>query len=162
MVEVCEIKGLAFPTRLLESFSVRIRTDTGMRTVAASHVLGGKKGGDVIVFDSVQCIIYDSKNDMNPDEIILFQVTRSISSVDTPKYVGYIRLDLKQIMGAIDQHAETIEQPFQAIVLGNVCQGVMVMNVAHTKAEVSAMLLTKKSNLNVLLPPINSPTKKLV
>ena len=48
LVEVCEIRGLAFPTRLLESLAVRIRTSQGMRTVQPSHVLTADKGGAVV------------------------------------------------------------------------------------------------------------------
>lgn len=159
MVELCEIRGLSFPERLLESLSVRIRTELGMRTVSTSHVLTGQKGGDVVVLDSVQCIVYDSKSEMNPEDLISFQVTRSTSSVDMPKFVGCFRLELKDVTDAIDKKA-SIEQVFEANILGNICQGVLVMNVSHTKGEVTAMLLTKKSSLNVLLPPIVSPLKK--
>jgi hypothetical protein len=179
MVEICEIKGLAFPTRLLESLSCRIRTDSGMRTVLPSHVLTGERGGDVVVFESVQCIIYDSKNDFNPEELTLFQITRSLSSVDAPKFVGFFRLQLKEILDAIDQKV-TVQQPFEANILGNICQGTLLMNVSHNKPELSTKkssanlgsldtkpeLTPKKSNLGLLLSPDAkldmSPNKKML
>ena len=131
------------------------------------------------MFESVQCIMYDinAKNELRPESLALFQVTRSLSSVDTPKFVGFLRLELRDILAAIDQNETQIVQSFEANILGNVCQGVLVMNVAHTRPDVAAagvnMKMKTSSNLTALLSPegkgasenhmlLGSPNKKIL
>jgi hypothetical protein len=155
LIEVVEITGLTFPSRILETISCVIRTKHGATSLGnniGTRLLLHENENPVIVFDPLEVIVSQGYlAELHHEEQVTIQITRG----HPPRYVGKVELILEELCREKEQR---LQKFFYGEVHETTSRGVLVINTKVLSPEIrstSPELLHSTSSPPLILSELN-------
>ena len=146
-IEVAEITGLTFPSRILETISCVIRTKYGATPLGSSRLLVHEKESPIVVFDPCEVIVSQGYlADLHQEEEVMIQITRG----NPPRYVGRVELLMSELC---QQKEQRLQKVFYGEAYETTSRGALVINtkVFYPEIRSSSSGLLHSSSLPLLL-----------
>jgi hypothetical protein len=135
VIEIAEITGLTFPSRILETISCVIRTKYGatpLRMGSTRLLLHEQENhqSPIIIFDPCEVIVsqgYVSELREHQEEIVTIQITRGGAGggAGVPRYVGKVEFQMHELCHEKEQR---LQKYFYGEVHENTSRGLLVVN----------------------------------
>lgn len=136
IIEINEISGLTFASRMLDTISCVVRSACGMTIVKANHVMHRANAPSLVLFDPCQVVVVKNYHpEKSGDDVVSIQVARGISGSDANIFVGCLNVSVQDLAAA---DGSALTKAFEARVQNSTCRGYVTMGVevVMTQSEV--------------------------